>query len=216
MFCRNCGAQVTEGNKFCRSCGAEIVARPTVQRPQQTQQTQQSQNVRYNYNPAPVQASQNAGYAAFGSNLGQLKNLFFICLVVLVLSMIFSFTEVFKAYSNLGNSETIGMLGSSSEENFKGLDFVLYGGSIIVMCLPLITKKEIKKINLLPAKITTILNLSWFLLVFLLTLSDVNSSGLSSFGGIGISIMGWFFLATTVGSIFLLFKLSGQIKRGYM
>lgn len=76
-FCKECGAELTEGKKFCGSCGAAVETQDTNSgQPQpQTQQAQQSQqnaqnnqnNPNNQYNPNAQNKGQSGSYGGLGN-----------------------------------------------------------------------------------------------------------------------------------------------------
>ncbi len=195
MFCPVCGNQLKNSKPFCPYCGSQI--NPSQQ---QTYQSEPAYNPSVQYN-----APQNA------LNLGNAKNLLLASIALLILSAIFAVTPVLKVDAILGISENMGMF--DEVEGLKTVSIIAYIVSGVCLLFPLMSNKNPKSVFLLCAKVTTVLNLAWFLIVFFTGTDEVSSSMYSSVAEFAISVTGWLFLATTVGCLIVLFKLTSDIKK---
>lgn len=150
-------------------------------------------------------------FVAGMADLGKNKILILGNAVLLVLSLLFSFTKVFNVDAILGISEGMSMFEDMA--GIKAFFIICYLFAVIILFFPLLFKKAWSPKIFLPAKITTILSSAWFLIVLFTGLNQVESSGYSSIAKFNLSGSGWFFVITTIGAFVLAYKNAIDLKK---
>lgn len=141
---------------------------------------------------------------------GQNKPLVFAIMALLTLSLIFSFTNVFKVEGLFGVSEGFSL---AVDSGIVPIIIIVYAVAIVALAVPLLTKQAWSSKFFLPVKIATISLCLWFLLVLMEGIDGVNSSGYSSVSEFTVSVTGWLFVITTIGALILSYKCTSNLKK---
>ncbi len=198
MYCKSCGCELSDSEMFCGSCGAENDIVNSTSAPN----SQEVSNVKANLSIESLIKRINA--------LGKSKIIYFLSIGMMLLSMIFSVTPVFRVRAFLDNSDEVMFAGF-----FTFLIIAVYIVAIILMVTPFLVGKNPKPSYFICAKIITILTFVWFFILLFLTSGSVNKQNLNSVAGVAPSVTGWFYIITTAAAIALLFKLTYDIKKIY-
>lgn len=200
MFCSKCGNELKSGEHFCPNCGTKVGT------------TGNSVNLKISADDVKNKALEMKGNFVVGmADLGKNKILILGNAVLLVLSLLFSFTKVFNVDAILGVSEGMSMFEDMA--GIKTFFIIFYLFAVIILFVPLLFKKAWSPKIFLPAKITTILSSAWFLIVLFTGLNQVESSGYSSIAEFNLSGTGWFFVITTIGALILAYKNAIDLKK---
>ncbi len=179
MFCNKCGNEIKENDLFCTKCGARVGLNGS------------SAN-------APID---NVRIKSLETNtiLSIISNA-----VLLILSLVFSMTDVFNVNGILGVSEGMSMFQDMIGTGiFFGFAYLLSAAALVI---PWILKKNWHHRLFLPAIIVTILSLIWFLFVLLIGAIEVSSSDLGSLAEFALSATGWLYIVSTITSLIISFK----------
>lgn len=200
MFCSKCGNELKSGELYCPNCGTKVGT------------TGNSINLIISADDVKNKALEMKGnFAAGMADLGKNKILILGNAVLLVLSLLFSFTKVFNVDGILGISEGMSMFEDMA--GIKAFFIICYLFAVIILFFPLLFKKAWSPKFFLPAKITTILSSAWFLIVLFTGLYQIESSGYSSIAEFNLSGTGWFFVITTIGALVLAYKNAIDLKK---
>lgn len=200
MFCSKCGNELKAEEQFCPKCGTKSGA------------TGNPINLNISTEDMKSKAIEMKGNLISGvADLGKNKVLILSNIVLLILSLIFSFTKVFKVDAILGISE-----GMSMFEDMAGIKvffIICYLLSVLALVFPLFFKKAWSPKFFLPTKIVTILSSIWFFIILFVGLNEVNSSGYGSIAEFNLSVTGWLFVITTIGALVLAYKNTFDLKK---
>lgn len=199
MFCSKCGNELKNGEQFCPKCGTKS---GTTGKPINLNiSTEDMKN-----KAIEMKSNLISGVVDLGKN----KVLVLGNIALLILSLIFSFTNTFKVDAILGVSEGMSLV---EDVGMKPIYLILYLTAIIVLMIPLLFKKAWSPKFFLPAKIVTILSSLYFLIVLFIGLDEVDSSGYGSIAEFNLSVTGWLFVITTIGALVLAYKNTFDLKK---
>ena len=175
MFCSKCGNELKDGEQFCSKCGTK--ARTTGNTVNFNISTEDMKN-------KSVEMKENliTGVADLGKN----KVLILGNIALLILSLIFSFTDIFKFETVFGDKQGLSLV---EDVGMTPIYLIFYLIAIAVLIIPLLLKKAWSSKFFLPTKIVTVLSMLYFLLVLSLGLSELNSNEYGSCGGVWV--WGW-------------------------
>lgn len=201
LFCSRCGNELNNGDGFCPKCGFKIKSRGEAI----------SVNISTeNFRDKIMELKENIVLNT--ADLGKNRLFIFGNIALLILSIIFACTPIFKVSSLFGISESMSMFVDIN--GIRVFFISCYIISIIFIIIPLVSKKAWKSKYFLMGKITSILMLIWFLIVLISGISKTEESSYGSIAEFSLTATGWLFLIFTIGSIILLFKTSYDIKKG--
>ncbi len=144
------------------------------------------------------------------ADLGKNKVLILGNIVLLILSLIFSFTDIFKLETVFGDQQELSLV---EDVGMTPIYLILYIAAIAVLLIPVLFKKVWSSKFFLPTKIVTVLSMLYFLLVLSLGLNELNSNAYGSYAEFGLSVTGWLFVITTVGALILAYKNTFDLKK---
>lgn len=203
MYCSQCGNELKNNEKFCPNCGAK-------NGPSESPANENFSPI--NIKIKAITASEMKDNFISGvADLGKYKMLLFANIALLLLSMIFSLTNTFKAEAWLGISQSMSMFDEMT--GTKLFFIACYILSIVTLVFPLLLKKAWKPSFFLPAKIITILSTLWFFIVLIAGLNEVSSSEFSSMAEFTLTATGWLFIVATLGAMALSFKIALDFKK---
>lgn len=199
MFCSKCGNELKDGEQFCSKCGTK--ARTTGNTVNFNISTEDMKN-------KSVEMKENliTGVADLGKN----KVLILGNIALLILSLIFSFTDIFKFETVFGDKQGLSLV---EDVGMTPIYLIFYLIAIAVLIIPLLLKKAWSSKFFLPTKIVTVLSMLYFLLVLSLGLSELNSNEYGSYVEFSLSVTGWLFVITTVGAMILSYKNAFDLKK---
>lgn len=199
MFCSKCGNELKDGEQFCSKCGTK--AGTTGNTVNFNISTEDMKN-------KAVEMKENllTGVADLGKN----KVLILGNIVLLILSLIFSFTDIFKLETVFGDQQGLSLV---EDVGMTPIYLILYIAAIAVLLIPVLFKKVWSSKFFLPTKIVTVLSMLYFLLVLSLGLNELNSNAYGSYAEFGLSVTGWLFVITTVGALILAYKNTFDLKK---
>lgn len=199
MFCSKCGNELKDGEQFCSKCGTK--AGTTGNTVNFNISTEDMKN-------KAVDMKENliTGVADLGKN----KVLILGNIALLILSLIFSFTDIFKFETVFGDKQGLSLV---EDVGMTPIYLIFYLIAIAVLIIPLLLKKAWSSKFFLPTKIVTVLSMLYFLLVLSLGLSELNSNEYGSYAEFGLSVTGWLFVITTVGALILAYKNTFDLKK---
>lgn len=199
MFCSKCGNELKDGEQFCSKCGTK--ARTTGNTVNFNISTEDMKN-------KSVEMKENliTGVADLGKN----KVLILGNIALLILSLIFSFTDIFKFETVFGDKQGLSLV---EDVGMTPIYLILYIATIAVLLIPVLFKKVWSSKFFLPTKIVTVLSMLYFLLVLSLGLSELNSNEYGSYVEFSLSVTGWLFVITTVGAMILSYKNAFDLKK---
>lgn len=199
MFCSKCGNELKDGEQFCSKCGTK--ARTTGNTVNFNISTEDMKN-------KSVEMKENliTGVADLGKN----KVLILGNIALLILSLIFSFTDIFKFETVFGDKQGLSLV---EDVGMTPIYLILYIATIAVLLIPVLFKKVWSSKFFLPTKIVTVLSMLYFLLVLSLGLNELNSNAYGSYAEFGLSVTGWLFVITTVGALILAYKNTFDLKK---
>lgn len=199
MFCSKCGNELKDGEQFCSKCGTK--ARTTGNTVNFNISTEDMKN-------KSVEMKENliTGVADLGKN----KVLILGNIALLILSLIFSFTDIFKFETVFGDKQGLSLV---EDVGMTPIYLILYIAAIAVLLIPVLFKKVWSSKFFLPTKIVTVLSMLYFLLVLSLGLSELNSNEYGSYVEFSLSVTGWLFVITTVGAMILSYKNAFDLKK---
>ena len=199
MFCSKCGNELKDGEQFCSKCGTK--ARTTGNTVNFNISTEDMKN-------KSVEMKENliTGVADLGKN----KVLILGNIALLILSLIFSFTDIFKLETVFGDKQGLSLV---EDVGMTPIYLILYIAAIAVLLIPVLFKKVWSSKFFLPTKIVTVLSMLYFLLVLSLGLSELNSNEYGSYVEFSLSVTGWLFVITTVGAMILSYKNAFDLKK---
>lgn len=199
MFCSKCGNELKDGEQFCSKCGTK--AGTTGNTVNLNISTEDMKN-------KAVEMKENliTGVADLGKN----KALILANIVLLIFSLLFSFTDIFKIETVFGDLQGLSLV---EDVGMKPIYLILYIAAIAVLLIPVLFKKVWSSKFFLPTKIVTILSMLYFLLVLSLGLKELNSNEYGSYAEFSLSVTGWLFVITTVGAMILSYKNTFDLKK---
>lgn len=199
MFCSKCGNELKDGEQFCSKCGTK--AGTTGNTVNLNISTEDMKN-------KAVEMKENliTGVADLGKN----KALILANIVLLIFSLLFSFTDIFKIETVFGDLQGLSLV---EDVGMKPIYLILYIAAIAVLLIPVLFKKVWSSKFFLPTKIVTILSMLYFLLVLSLGLNELNSNEYGSYAEFSLSVTGWLFVITTVGAMILSYKNTFDLKK---
>lgn len=199
MFCSKCGNELKDGEQFCSKCGTK--AGTTGNTVNFNISTEDMKN-------KSVEMKENliTGVADLGKN----KVLILGNIALLILSLIFSFTDIFKFETVFGDKQGLSLV---EDVGMTPIYLILYIATIAVLLIPVLFKKVWSSKFFLPTKIVTVLSMLYFLLVLSLGLSELNSNEYGSYVEFSLSVTGWLFVITTVGAMILSYKNAFDLKK---
>lgn len=199
MFCSKCGNELKDGEQFCSKCGTK--AGTTGNMVNFNISTEDMKN-------KAVEMKENliTGVADLGKN----KVLILGNIALLILSLIFSFTDIFKLETVFGDQQGLSLV---EDVGMTPIYLILYIAAIAVLLIPVLFKKVWSSKFFLPTKIVTVLSMLYFLLVLSLGLNELNSNAYGSYAEFGLSVTGWLFVITTVGALILAYKNTFDLKK---
>lgn len=199
MFCSKCGNELKDGEQFCSKCGTK--AGTTGNTVNFNISTEDMKN-------KAVEMKENliTGVADLGKN----KVLILGNIALLILSLIFSFTDIFKLETVFGDQQGLSLV---EDVGMTPIYLILYIAAIAVLLIPVLFKKVWSSKFFLPTKIVTVLSMLYFLLVLSLGLNELNSNAYGSYAEFGLSVTGWLFVITTVGALILAYKNTFDLKK---
>lgn len=181
MFCPNCGSQMANDTAFCPSCGTRVspAASP---RPAQ------------NGSGAPftVQMKKSIG------SMGKMRWLFFLFVGVLVFSLVFSMTGVFKLKPDSSEFGAAAVYAVYAKHIvFLPLTIVFYVLSMVALALPLGIKLPNRWAFYLPAGASSLWLFIW------LFVNIIADKAESKFYSVHFTFNGWFLLFLSLLGIVL-------------
>lgn len=200
MFCTKCGNELKNGEQFCPKCSTKFETTAPTMNLSISTEALKNKTAEMNSNPISSMADSEKNKALILGNA-----------VLLMLSLIFSFTKMFKVDGIFGISE--GMSLFEGLTGIKVICVICYLLAVLALVFPLLLKKAWSPKFFLPTKIVTILSSIWFLIVLLVGLVQTDSSGYSSMAEFNLSVTGWLFVITTIGALILAYKNTNSLKK---
>lgn len=192
MFCSKCGSELKNREQLCPNCGTISGG------------TDNSEDL--NTSAKELRSNFTLGTVDLGKN----RVLILANIALLILSLLFSFTNIFKVNAIFGMSAGMSLFEYAE---IKPIYLILYLIAIIILMIPLLFKKAWSPKFFLPTKIVTILSLLYFLLFLFIGLDEVDSSGYGSIAEFNLSVTGWLFVITTIGALGLAYKNTVNLKK---
>ena len=198
MYCTKCGNELNNNEQFCPKCGAES---GKTEKPIINISTDEIKD-----KATKMKTDLVSGVSGLGKN----RNTVFAILGLLVLGAILVNTPIFNVSGLFGASLSLGLFDGVNSLN--SISIIMYIISIVLILFPIITKKVLKPIYFLPAKLTSFWTVLWFLFVLLSSTDKINRDyqGIAS---LSLTVTGWLLVIVTVATIVFSFILSSRIKK---
>lgn len=199
MFCSKCGSEIISGEQFCHKCGTKVGTT--------------GNNVNLNLSTGDVKNKAveiKSNFISGVVDLGKYRVFFLGNVLLLILSLIFSFTNTFDA-TLFGESRAVSL---TEEAVMKWIFAIAYITATVFLVSPLLFKKSWSPWFFLPTKIVTILSSLYFFLLLFVGLNEAKSGIYASLGvEFNITATGWLFIVTTIGALVLAYKNTYDLKK---
>ena len=190
MYCIKCGIELNNNEKFCPNCGQKIETGSDLAKFEITE----------------IGDNFISGIKGLAQNKIPVIALF----ISLFLGMLFVGAPMFKI-STIIRVESLGLFNYDGLRFLTFISIVFYIVAIIFILYPLLTKRELRTLHLLPAKIISIGVLLWFVYILLFALDGVKEyDGMATFS---ISASAWILVLSTIFTIVLSFFVTFNIKK---
>lgn len=204
MFCSKCGKELLDGAQFCSSCGTKVGTVGTAADSGRTMDTVAKKT-------AEIRDSIAGGAAAINRS----KLIAFAGLAAMLLSFIFSLTQIFKI-SAYGLTQTTTMFEDELFNDatvdfnaFKVLFIIMYLLSIVALACPLLLKnKWEQRITIVPGALTLVSVLVYFAIFASVGAGDLKANKYTAAADFSLTATGWLFILSTICAVALMLKMA--------